>query len=98
VCTIEREDGSNHPAWAGLSASMALLTRPNLLPLAAVIAMYLVVASGRGRRVGRVLWFAAGLVPGVVMLAVLQHAMYGSPLATGYGSVDRLMAAAHVLP
>jgi len=150
VCTIEREDGSNRPALAGLAASMALLTRPNLLPLAVVVATYLLIrgagsgltsvartaipretripypsrrlegsriaipdarsapkddsqpASGSAghatSRAGALGWFAVGLAPGILLLAWLQRAMYGSPLATGYGSVGGLMAASHVLP
>jgi hypothetical protein len=42
--------------------------------------------------------FAAGLVPGVVLLALLQRAMYGSALATGYGTASGLMSAASVIP
>jgi hypothetical protein len=97
VCTIEREDRSSRPGLAGLAASMALLTRPNLAPLAAVTAIYFAVC-GPGNRFVSVLRFGAGLVPGVVLLAWLQRAMYGSPLATGYGSVGTIMAAGHVLP
>jgi hypothetical protein len=97
ACTIEREDGSNRPGQAGLAASLALLTRPNLAPLAVVIAAYLAM-RGSGNAVARLLQFAAGLGPGVLLLAGLQRAMYGSPLATGYGHVDAMMAVGHILP
>ena len=40
ACSIEREDGSNRPGIAGLATSMAVLTRPNLLPLAAILLLY----------------------------------------------------------
>ena len=92
------------PGWvaarglAGLAGSMALVTRPNLVPLAAVIAAYLVIVGGPGSRVAGAARFVAGLLPGVAVLAWIQRAMYGSPLATGYGSVDAMMAAGHVLP
>lgn len=98
VWTIEREGGSSRPGLAGLAASMAVLTRPNLAPLTVVIAVYLRVVCGRGSRAGSVVRFGAGLVPGVLLLAVIQNAMYGSPLATGYGNVDTMMAAGHVVP
>jgi hypothetical protein len=98
ICTIEREDGSRRPWLAGLAGSMALLTRPNLVPLAVVVTVYLVVVRGRGQRFADAAKFVAGLLPGVVILAWMQRAMYGSPLATGYGSVDTMMSAVHVLP
>ncbi len=62
-----------------------------------MIAAYLVVRDPESR-VASLSRFVAGLVPGVMLLAWLQRAMYGSPLATGYGDVDGLMAVGHVLP
>jgi len=73
---------------AGLAASMAILTRPNLLPLAIVVAIFL------GRR--SVASFAAGLVPGIVVLALLNWRMYGSPLASGYGAASDLFQVGNV--
>jgi asparagine N-glycosylation enzyme membrane subunit Stt3 len=79
---LEREDGSNSPVLAGLAASMALLTRPNLLPLAGVVAVYLFVSRRRGGGLSCAMRFALGLVPGAVLLAVLQRdADRPSPLA-----------------
>jgi hypothetical protein len=96
--TIEREDGSNSSWLAGLAASMALQTRPNLLPLAGVVAAYLfVMRAGHGGLSG-VTKFATGMVPGAVVLALLQRAMYGSPFATGYGDVNELMSVTNVIP
>jgi len=63
-----------------------------------VVAAYLVVVRGRGHRYADATKFVAGLLPGVALLAWIQRGMYGSPLATGYGSVDTMMAANHVLP
>jgi hypothetical protein len=97
--SIEREDGSNRPRMAGLAASMALLTRPNLLPLAGVVAVYLFVSrSSPDSGMRCAMRFVIGLIPGVVVLALLQRAMYGSPLATGYGGAGGLMSAANVIP
>jgi hypothetical protein len=95
ACVVRR--GASVPGLAGLAASAAILSRPNLAPLALVLAAYLAVV-GDGRPAVRLAWFAAGLAPGVLLLAVLQRAMYGSPLATGYGSIGGLMSIAHVLP
>jgi len=83
-----------HPLGAGLATSMAVLTRPNLAPLAGVLAVYV---ARDARRAG--LWrFAVGVAPGLVALALLQKAMYGSPLATGYGAPGDLFQAANIGP
>ena len=75
---------------AGLAASMAILTRPNLLPLALIVAIYL------GRR--SVAPFFVGLVPGIVVLALLNWRMYGSPVASGYGAASDLFQLANIVP
>ncbi len=97
ACATVRENGSTRPARAGLAASMAILTRPNLLPLAAIIAVHLFArASGDRRR--QAARFIAGLIPGVLLLAALQRGMYGSLFATGYGNAAGLLSVGHVLP
>jgi len=100
VLAVGLSEGRRRPLASGLAAGLALLTRPNLLALAAVIAAYLVLAkeagSARVRRIRDVMWFAAGVAPGVALLAALQTAMYGSPLATGYGAARDLFQASHV--
>jgi len=42
--------------------------------------------------------FLLGLVPGLLVLGWLQQAMYGSPLANGYGRVGELFDISHVVP
>jgi hypothetical protein len=78
------------PLAAGFAASMAILTRPNLLPLAIIVAIYL------GRR--SVASFVAGAVPGIVVLALLNWRMYGSPVASGYGAASDLFRMGNVAP
>jgi hypothetical protein len=96
ICVFPSEAGTRRPWLAGTAAALALLTRPNLAPLGLVIAAYLAWVGGP--RMKSLAWFAAGLLPGVLVLGWLQRAMYGSPLATGYGPVDGLMAVSHILP
>jgi hypothetical protein len=81
---------------AGLAASMALLTRPNLVPLAGVIGVFL--AIGERDRLKRLFWFAIGLAPGLAAIGWLNQTMYGSPLRSGYGDLGNLFAASNVLP
>src|SRR5207342_3205794 len=49
-----------------------------------------------------VLWpsviFLLAAAPGIVVMAWLNAARYGSPLASGYGSTDALFSLAHVGP
>ena len=88
------------PLAAGLAASMAVLTRPNLLPLALVIAVYLAQqeSARKPSRYDAIVWFVAALIPGGVVLALLNWRMYGSPVASGYGSAGDLFQLANVAP
>jgi hypothetical protein len=85
----------------GVAASMAVLTRPNLVPLAAVLGTFVLVARGAGDgtlrdRLWRAAVFSAGVVPGCVAVAVLNDHLYGSPFLSGYGSADYLYDRANV--
>lgn len=78
---------------AGLTASMAVLIRPNLAPLAAVIALWLV---WRHRSAARVLGFVAGVVPGCLAVAWFNNALYGSSFSSGYGDLNTLFSVAYI--
>ena len=80
---------------AGLSVSAALLTRPNLLPLAALL---VAVAAATAPRRRRAMLLVAGLIPGCVAVAALNAHWYGDPLRFGYGPLDAFYAWNHFLP
>lgn len=82
------------PPLAGAVAGLALLTRPNLLPLAVVLAA--VVAYRHGPR--RLVWLVAGAAPAAALLLLLQKRLYGSAVASGYGPTGDLFAAANIWP
>jgi hypothetical protein len=86
----------------GLAGSLAIMTRPNLVPLAAVVALYVAASAycERGRRVAfrQTFAFGFGMVPGAIAVAAFQYAMYGSPLKSGYGDTAGLFAIAHIVP
>ncbi len=88
------------PALAGLAVSAAIMTRPNLAPLAVVPAALAwwqtPVAGGTRNRLVRLAWFASGAVPGVLAVAWIQNAMYGSPFSTGYGGMQALFSSGRV--
>ena len=88
---------------AGAAAGVALCTRPNLVPMIAAIA---VVVAGwpragrdaRDRRWALLLHYAAGLSPFVAALAALNWHLYGSPVASGYGSLGEFFSLSNIQP
>lgn len=75
---------------SGLLAGGAIMMRPNLAPLAAII----VVLALPSRRAAT--GAACGILPGAAAVAVLQAMIYGSPLRSGYGSLGQLFSVSHV--
>jgi Dolichyl-phosphate-mannose-protein mannosyltransferase len=85
---------------AGAASGLAVLTRPNLLPLAAVVALAVTNwprgRDERRRRVDRLVGFTAGITPAVGAQLLMQWRLYGSPLASGYGAARDLYALGNV--
>jgi hypothetical protein len=71
---------------AGLAAAAAILTRPNVVPLAIVLALFIWRRSGFRAAIA----FGAGVVPSCLAVAVLNQRYYGSPLHSGYGPFETL--------
>jgi hypothetical protein len=95
--------GRGAAVGAGLAAGAAILTRPNLVPLAAVPGMFFAwrwLWSGGVRTpdAARALLFAAGVLAAGLFMAVLNVRLWGSPLASGYGSFDALYDWKNLLP
>jgi hypothetical protein len=74
---------------AGACASLAVLTRPNLVPLVVPVAVAVAFADSRKwpPRLARVALFGLALIPGVVLTAAVNAILFGSPLQSGYGSM-----------
>lgn len=79
-------------AAAGGAFALATLVRPTNLLLAPPL-LLLVGLSPR-----RLLAFAAGGLPGAAWLAWYNHALYGHPLASGYGNIGAAFAVHHGAP
>jgi hypothetical protein len=89
--------------WAtGVAAGVCLgATRPNLAPLALLVGL-----CGLGWplrrwtdwRWARAVPMTAGLSLVMVPFLVLQRRLYGSPTATGYGSLDQYFALSNIVP
>jgi hypothetical protein len=90
ACAVRRSSGA--VVIAGLCASVAILTRPNLLPLVVPLAAFAALMPWEGLQEGsrRVLLLALGTLPGVALVAAIDSVFYGSPTASGYGSVGTI--------
>ena len=81
--------------FSGLAVSLAILTRPNLAPLALIPVAALIWEGLRDRArlrraVTRAATYSAGVIPGCVLIGMLYAAWYGSPFKSGYGSLDSI--------
>jgi hypothetical protein len=85
--------GAAAAGLAGLASAAAIATRPNMAPLAAVIAASLLWAPRPlGRPIKRAALFCAAAAPGAAAVGLLQWVMLGSPLRSGYGSIALLFS------
>lgn len=85
--SLETHRRVSHALLLGLCFSLALLTRlPNLL-IIIPIAIVLVVNLKSQKQ-----WWAIilGATPGCLFLLYVNHTLYGSPFASGYGNIWRL--------
>ena len=82
------------PAVAGVLAGVAVLTRPNLAPLALVVGA--LVITGRASRLRALASFATPLAVAVAVLLWIQWRRYGDPFMSGYGEASELFALAYI--
>ena len=87
---------------SGLAVTIALPVRPNLVPVAAVLGIWLLLARGpdgrshwRGR-MNDVLAFALAAAPGVLIPAWSNWHLYGSPFVSGYGGLSEIYQWRHL--
>jgi hypothetical protein len=73
---------------AGLLTAVAILIRPNLVPLALFPWLMAMVRAETWRERGaRTALFAAASVPGALAVAWVNATLYGSPVTSGYGDL-----------
>ncbi len=82
-----------HPLLTGAAAGMAVLTRPNLVPL---VVVPLVLTAAGERPLRRLAAFAAPLGVACAIVAALNWRYHGSPLISGYGPLSAMYSLAHV--
>ena len=97
--------GEPSRSWLlGALTGLALLVRPNLAPAAVVVGLWLAVTTAmedaRGLRTlqRRMTAFALAATPSIAVMVVLNAALYGHPLQSGYGSARDLFSLQHVAP
>lgn len=85
---------------AGVAAGLAILIRPNLVPLAAVLGAWMLwphADEGVRNRVRPFLVFTGPVVLAGLMIAWINQTLFGSPLSSGYGATGQLFSAANVV-
>ena len=94
---LARQPRPSSAAAAGVVTSLAILIRPNLAPLALfAIAAAATVSNPVDLR--RALRCSVAILPGLMILAAIQSVRYGSPFASGYGSIGDLFALGNIGP
>jgi hypothetical protein len=88
---------------AAIAMAVAVLIRPNLVPLGGVIALWVALriwhgAPHRRRHVARGLIILSGPVAGALGTASIYWMIYGSPFEPGYGPMSNYFALEYVLP
>ena len=81
---------------AGVAVAAAILTRPNLIPLAAPLALFGVLMNrrdGHGNNWRAGVAVVSGAVLGGAITAAVNTTFYGGPAVSGYGTPQELYAA-----
>lgn len=85
--------GTSPAAASGVASAIAILIRPNLAPIAGILAIWHLV---RVRREAGA--FIIGVMPGIAAVMWIYARLYGSPFTSGYGSLGDAFAWANILP
>jgi hypothetical protein len=83
---------------AGLAASIALVTRPNLALLLLPVSAYVWMSAGLKTRWKAIGAFVIAVVPGFAVSAFVNDMLFGSPLRSGYGGLSEIFHFANMPP
>jgi hypothetical protein len=84
--------------WTGLVVSLAILVRPNLVPLGIVfVAWFAARADGWRSRLREVISFGIGGLPLIAGIAITNTVLHGAPWSSGYGPIDAYYAWGYLL-
>lgn len=92
--------GSRAPAFGGLAAAAAIVVRPNLVPLAVPLGLFLLFRPERTwrDRLRAAAAFGACGALGPLAVAWIQYSFYGSPFNSGYGTIGMIFRLDNVAP
>jgi 4-amino-4-deoxy-L-arabinose transferase-like glycosyltransferase len=95
--------GAGAAVGSGLCAALAILIRPNLVPLAAPLGLwFLIRRTGANRaaaiRVRDAVLFALAVAPGIASVALINRHFYAAASASGYGDLGSMFGLPHVWP
>jgi len=93
--------GARDAALAGAFTALAVLVRPNLVPLAVVVGVFVILPGATTPAAGswrtRAAWFAAFAIAAAAVVAVVNWRSFGSPLKSGYDDLADTYAVDHIL-
>jgi hypothetical protein len=81
-------------ALAGICCGLALLVRPNLLPLALIAGLFVMITPAFAIR--SITRFAVAALPFGLLVLWLNNGLYGGPFRTGYGELGHLFSVSAV--
>jgi hypothetical protein len=86
---------------AGATSALAILIRPNLVPIAAVLFVWFALNRRARGWCGEAGWrsamaFVVAMLPGPLVVAAINARLYGSPLSSGYGDLGQLFSPQYV--
>jgi len=81
---------------AGAMSALAILIRPNLAPIAAVLFVWLALNLRERRHWLPAIAFVGAMLPGPLVVAAINTKLYGSPLSSGYGDIGQLFSLDYV--
>jgi len=92
--------GRSASIYSGVLVSAAIVMRPNLVPLGVAVGVYLLFRPERSwpTRLRGAMVYALCCAVGCIAVALVQWSFYGSPWASGYGSLSALFAVEHIWP
>ena len=80
----------------GVAAALAVLVRPNLVHVGALMAMWIAIRDvrlgARWERFARLVLFAFPVGVGSLVVAAINNHLYGSPTSSGYGRLSGLFS------
>jgi hypothetical protein len=91
------DDSRSQYLLAGIAAALAILIRPNVVPLLGVFAAWVVWRDFAAQRWARPLrarawWFLIPAAAGALAVAAINARLYGSPFVSGYGNLEYAMS------